>query len=323
MTASRRARLFLCWAASGILMTVAAHSSESTAPDLHGPLSDFWPKVRHDWTGRLDSLNQGPLQTFMWVPIIWDGPDDRDLARLIDRLRVRERHNWLRTGATEHRWRNIAGRKLDRLPFMRGNSLLIGTPWDNGLVARALAATPLRVEQGSVEIGGHVIRGENLLLIAIVPNPISPSSYSIVFTGSSRGALLRADKVPYGESDYIVFRGIKVVERGFFEWKSGVPGKDHLLRNQSFTPHLTWRVVDSRYARLHYDPATTPAAGLVRLGGQLDTGIDATAAFLGIPPASIRGLDLFLYASLDEKIAQTGDPRLSHIDPAMTVCTRC
>lgn len=316
MTRSPRTRLALVLAATGMLMTVTALSSQPTDPDLHGPLSDFWPKVRRDWGQRIPGLNHSFLQTFNWVPIIWDGPDDRNFAGLIDRLRVRERHNWLRTGATEHRWRNIAGRKLDRLPFMRGNSLLIGTPWDNGLVARALAATPLRVEQGSVEIEGRVIRGENLLLIAIVPNPVSPSSYSIVFTGSSRGALLRADKVPYGESDYIVFRGIKVVERGFFHWNAGVPRKDHTLRSQSFTPHLTWKVVDSRHGRLHYDPATTAAARLVSVGRQLDTTIDETATFFGILSASIPRLTLFLYVSPDEKIAQTGDPRLSHIDPA-------
>ena len=316
MTRSPHARLLLILAASGMLMTVAAAASQPAPPDLHGPLSDFWPKVRRDWTGRLPGLNHGPLQTFIWLPIIWDGPDDRDLARLIDRLRVRERHNWLRTGATEHRWRDIAGRNLARLPFMRQNSLLIGTPGDNGLVARALAATPLRVDRGLVEIAGRAIRGDNLLLIAIVPNPVNPASYSIVFTGSSGRALLRADKVAYGESDYIVFRGDKVVERGFFEWKAGVPRKDHTLGSQSFTPHLTWKVVDSRHGRLHYDPATTAAARLVSVGRQLDTTIDETAAFFGILPASIPKLNLFLYVSPDEKIAQTGDPRLSHVDPA-------
>src|SRR4029450_1503011 len=103
----------------------------------------------------------------------------------------------------------------------------------NKLVEQALAVTPLRVEAGSVKVGDRVIEGENLLLIAIVPNPAHPSSYSLVFTGSSTRAILRADQVPYGDTDYIVFRGDRVIERGYFNWRSGVPARDHLLESQS------------------------------------------------------------------------------------------
>ncbi|HEY3176707.1 MAG TPA: tetratricopeptide repeat protein [Candidatus Polarisedimenticolia bacterium] len=318
MTPRRRALHSLTAVLISIVVATAAAGKPASPPpsDLHGPLSDFWLRVVRSWHRRIPGLNHGISQTAIWVPIIWDGPDDGTSETFVKALKKREARRWVRASLTMHRWREIAGGDLGKMQALRQNIFILGTPENNELVGRALEATPLRAGGGRIKIGDHVIEGPGLLLIAITPNPIRPREYATIITATSQEALLLAGEVPYGDTDYVVFRGQKVLERGFYKWKDGAPVRDRIARSQSFSQHLTWTSTSSARCVLHYDPAAMPSAEVEQLGRRLDADVERTEAFYGIGAAEVPRLDLYLYASIDEKVSQTSDMRPSHVDPA-------
>lgn len=307
-----RAAALLLAAAPLILAAAAA----APPPDLGGPLSDFWAKVKRDWSERLDSLNRGPLQTFTWVALVWDAPDEVPMRALADRLQERESLRWVRSQITKHKYRKLARRDLKKLQAMRQNVILMGAPEDNPLIDRALASTPLRVGKGYVSIGPRRISGNSLLLICIVPSPLAPERYALVMTGSTPAAVLAAADVPYGDSDYIVYRGRKVIERGYFRWSAGRIDPEAVARNTSFHEHFGWTTRRTSHFILKYDEKALPREAAEAAGSDLDAALEQAAAFLGIPSREIEPINYLLYASLDEKVAQTGDTSLSHLDTA-------
>ena len=72
------------WMAAAAVLLGAA-----PAPDLNGPLSDFWQRVKRDWSVRLEGLNHGPLQTAIWVAMIWDGPDPAAVEKQAEDIKAR------------------------------------------------------------------------------------------------------------------------------------------------------------------------------------------------------------------------------------------
>ncbi len=306
-------------AAALLLATATTHphaAGRRHAPPLTGPISDFWARVKGDWANRLSSLNHGPLQTAIWVAMVWDGPDDLPIEDLVDRLHERESRRWVRAQITRHRWSAIAGRDLAGMQAMKQHAILVGTPADNDLVARALDETPIEVGPSGVGVGDHRIDGDGLLVIFIAPNPVAPHRYALVMTGTSPESVLAAGEVPYGESDYIVYRGRRMVERGYFVWSGGRPSPRSLGAHQSFEEWFNWTQRSAGRIRLHYDPASTPEAVAARYGRRMDAGLGRAAVILGIDPRGVDPIDCYLYPSLDEKVRQTADPRPAHVDPA-------
>jgi hypothetical protein len=295
-------------------MGTAAAPSDALA--LNGPLSDFWPRVIHDWSLRIPGLNRGPLQTFIWVSLIWDGPEDLPIDDLADELQEREARHWVRSQITKHRWSRIEHREAKRMQALRQHLILVGTPEDNSLVRRALEWTPLRVSRGLIETGAGSFRGEGLLLVAIAPSPINPTHYALVFTGTSSAALVDAPAAPYGDTDYIILRGRKVLERGFFTWRDGKPTTAAVQRAQTFTEHFNWSDLSLSHFQLHYSPISTKAESVRRLSERMDADLRRSATFYGIPAAEIRPITCYLYPSVDEKAHQTGDSRPAHLDHA-------
>ena len=295
-------------------MTFAA--ADSDAQPLAGPLSDFWPRVVSGWSRRLPGLNHGEGQTFMWVAMVWEGPDEAAIDDLADALQDRESLRWVRSQITKHRWSKISRRDLHKMQAMRQHLILIGTPEDNELVERALEATPLRVGRGAVAIGPDRIEGDDLLVVALSVNPLSPDHYALVFTGSSSAAVAAAAEISYGESDYVVLRGKKVLARGFFQWSGGKPTQKRPSRAERFNEHFNWRTVATRRYRLHHDPAATPAAEVARLGERMDAQVEAAARFLGMAPEAVAPIECFLYPSIEEKLRQTADSRIAHVESA-------
>jgi len=294
----------------------ARASRKEAPPELKGPLVDFWAKVKRDWSRRIPGLNFGSDQTAIWVAMIWEGPDDLDVAALVDRLQDREAKRWVRAQVTDHRWSAVKDRDHDRMLALRQNIILLGTPEQNPLVARALSQTPLRVEEGRVVIEERAREGDGLLVIAIAPNPIHPEFYALVITGTSPDALQDAAEVPWGPSDYVVYRQRRLLEHGHFVWKDGHPDRKHLKRAEPFSEHFAWRTYVTGRLRVHYDPVTSPADRMARLGRRLDQEMDRMARFYGIDPAGIQPIDCYLYASIDEKVNQTSEDSPAHIDRA-------
>ena len=315
---SRRRAAALLPAVAVVLATAAATSLQSAAspppPDLHGPISDFWDKVKRDWADRLPSLNRGPLQTFVWVAMVWDAPDDVPLRAVVDELQQREARRWVRSQMTKHRYRELTRRDLRKTQAMRQNLVLMGTPEDNDLVARALEPTPLKVGEGFVSIGPRRISGDSLLLVCIVPSPLAPGRYALVMTGSSPEAVLAATDVPFGDSDYILYRGRKVIDRGFFSWNADRVSADAVAKQKSFVEHFGWTTARSRHFRIKFDDNTVTGGAAEAAGRELDAALERAASFFGIPAARIEPIDYFLYASLDELLVQTGDTRMAHLD---------
>ena len=305
----RRARAAVCLAAA--LMLAA-----STPPNLQGPLSDFWARVKLDWSRRIPGLNHGPLQTAAWVALIWDGPDTLQMDRLASLLQEREAKRWVRSQITCQKYSSIARRDLTRMQALQQHVILVGTPADNPLVARALERTPLKVGRGFVSVGGRRITGDGLLLFAVSPNPVEPGHYALVITGSSPSAILGAADVPYGESDFVVFRGRKTLDRGFFQWNAGAPDRETIRARQSFSDYFQWSRRESARFRIHFDPARTPPASVAELSHHLDDDAAKAAAFYGVKTQGLDRMDLYLYASVDEKVAQTSDARAAHYDQA-------
>ncbi len=312
--AQRRAVWVLAAAAAAVLMGAAAAPGD--ALPLTGPLSDFWPRVIHDWSLRIPGLNRGPLQTFIWVALIWDGPDAIPIDDLADELQEREALHWVRSQITKHRWSRIEHREAKRMQALRQHLILVGTPEDNSLVRRALEATPLRVSHGRIETGTSSHMGEGLLLVAITPSPINRSRYALVFAGTSPAALLDAPGAPYGDTDYVVLRGRKVLERGFFTWRDGKPTPANVQRAQTFIEHFNWKVFESAHFRIRYSYVSTRPEQVRRLSERMDAELLRSASFYGIPAAAIRPITCYVYASVDEKAHQTGDSRLGHVEAA-------
>ncbi len=316
--------LCLCLALSG-----PAHAA--APPDVGGPLADFWAKVKRDWSRRLEGLNRGSSQTAIWVALVWDGPDALEIRDLARDLQNREARRWVRSQITDHRWSAIRDKRHDEMLALRQNVILLGTPWDNPLVERALDQTPIAIRPGAIRIRAPVVddrgrvtvdsrqREGHLLLITITPNPIHPRFYALVITGTSPDVLPMAVHVPYGESDYVIFRGRRLVEQGYFEWEKGRPVADRVGRALPFSEHFAWRTYVMGRFRIHYDPVATPADGAARIGRRLDAEIDRLAAFYGIDATRTEPIDCYLYASLDEKVNQTADASPAHVDRASGV----
>ncbi len=308
---SRRAACIVALTAA-----LAAAASSSEAPHLTGPLSDFWPRVKQDWSRRLPGLNHGPGQTFIWVAMIWEGPDDLAIDDLVDELQEREAGRWVRSQITKHRWSSLRGKEIRKMQAFRNNVILIGTPEENDLVRQALEATPLKVSRGGVTTTEGSIEGDGLLVMAITPNPVSPRHYALVITGTSPVALVDSRQIPYGASDYIIYRGRRMLERGFFHWIAGAPSKDRLIRTDVFTEHFNWSRRSSAHCTIHFDKAATPPAEVDLLGRRMDAELEASADFFGLPPGEIGRIHMYVYASLDEKVRTTGDARLAHVERA-------
>ncbi len=314
--AQRRAVWVLAAAATVATAALTGAAAPGDALSLNGPLSDFWPRVIHDWSLRLPDLNHGPLQTFIWVALVWDGPEDLPIDDLADDLQEREALHWVRSQITKHRWSRIEHREAKRMQALRQHLILVGTPEDNSLVRRALEATPLRVSRGRIETGTSSLTGDGLLLVTIAPSPIDPSRYALVFTGTSAAALLDAPGAPYGDTDYVVLRGRKVLERGFFTWRGGKPASANVQRAQTFIEHFNWKDFESAHFRLRYSYVSTRPEQVRRLSERMDAELERSASFYGIPAAAIRPITCYLYASVDEKSRQTGDSRPAHVEAA-------
>src|SRR5262245_2708755 len=213
-------------------------ASAGDAGLVRGPLSDFWFKVRSEWGGYLQVepniqpggaiLRQRTLQAAppsrVWVSLVHGdlevGRDDegrRPLAHLfkefLSELKRAEGRNWPYAQIFDRDWERMgeAGRAQ--------NIIMVGTPSTLPPVGPLAEGLGFKIGPGRVDVGKRRYRGDNLLLIFIAPNPNNTEKYALVITGSGEEALLQATNVPYGETDYVLFQGRRLLESGFFSKK--------------------------------------------------------------------------------------------------------
>jgi tetratricopeptide (TPR) repeat protein len=284
--------------------------------DLDGPLSDFWPKVIRDWSRRIPGNNRGSTQTAIWVSLIYGdlpGEDETPpLERFVRRWSSVQEWNWVRSEIWKRPYSHVStGAPEKRLGF-RQNMILIGTPVSNPFLSQSLKHVGIRIEPGSVSIADRRYSGNDLLLVAIFPSPFHSGKYVLCIVGTSEKTIMGLERVPFGETDYVLFRGRKVVESGAFEkpfcdsWK---PAKHPSI----FPDHRGWDAEEVGSLRYHFDPARSSRKAVMDLASRESRAMDSVNASLRFPRSRER-IEIYLYASPDEKLRETGDGSLVHLD---------
>ena len=65
------------------------------------------------------------------------------------------------------------------------NTILIGTPQTNDLIARIAGRLPVKWTERGIRFGGRDYSGDNLGLMLCYPNPLNPSRYFVLFSGTT------------------------------------------------------------------------------------------------------------------------------------------
>jgi tetratricopeptide (TPR) repeat protein len=282
-----------------------ARGGEPAACDLTGPAGDFWPKVVRDWSRRLPSLNAGPSQTPAWVSLIYGDAQQgsADFEKFIRRWAGVQEWNWVRSEIWKRPYSRLAGAVGGRLA-LKQNLILVGTPSSNPLIGEVLRRVKIRVEPESVGIGDRLYTGSDLLLIAILPSPYFPGKYVLCVLGFSEESLRRVTHLPFGESDYALFRGRKPLESGFFEkprCDSWAPGR----RPTVTAEYRGWEDFEIGTLRYRYDPSRTPRSEVEALALRESRQVEEMSRTLRLPRGT-RRIEIYLYASADDKARETG-----------------
>jgi tetratricopeptide (TPR) repeat protein len=309
------------WAIPGALVFLLAAAPVPGSPrrdtcDLRGPLSDFWPKVVRDWARRLPQMNAGALQIPAWVSLVYGDADPSGAGQRLDAFvrewSRRQEWNWVRSEIWRRRHSRVAaGDPASRLGF-RQNLILIGTRDSNPLLRDAAARVGLVLTEDGISIEGRTYRGADLLLIWVGPSPYLRGKYLLGIAGSTETALFRLNQVPFGETDYVLFRGRRLIESGFFEKPDC--GRWILSPNRRVLQpdHRGWERLEIEGIRVHFDPSRTDRAVAAREAETAKAAQDRVSVELRLPRTPHR-TEIYLYASADEKQRETSDPRPFHV----------
>lgn len=313
----------------GLLLSVGLASGMPRAGgpeacDVRGPLGDFWPKVIRDWSRRIPGLNFGPTQTAAWVSLVYGsgGPqgEDHRLEEFVRGWAGVQEWNWVRSEIWKRPYERIAAGRPEGRQGFRQNLILVGTPATNPLISRALQPVGIRARPDAIEIGGRTYRGGDLLLVAIAPSPFARPKYVLCVVGLSREALLGLTRVPFGETDYVLFRGRRVIESGFFDkpkcdsWGAG--------KRVTLSPdHRGWTTLERGFLRYHFDPSRTRHEEIDALAGREEAAIRDINAVWRFARSTER-IEVYVYVSADEKLRETADGRLAHLEEGASAIHR-
>ncbi len=286
-----------------------SQGAPAAACDLPGPLSDFWPKVIRDWNRRIPGLNAGPTQTAAWVSLVYGDPGGSDIGERLEKFirqwSTQQEWNWVRSEIWKRQYSQVAEGRPDLRMSFHQNLILIGTPATNGFLARVLGKVGIRLRADALEISGRAYSGGDLLLVAILPSPFASGKYVLSVVGLSEEALLDLREIAFGDSDYALFRGRRLLEGGVFEkpfcdaWR---PAKHPAI----LPDHRGWTTYERGTLRYHFDPARTPPEEVQALAAREIAVLERTNAALRFPRNQER-IELYLYVSADEKFKETGD----------------
>jgi len=312
---------------------------------VRGPLSDFWIKVRSEWTGYLrrdgglgpsggflqSNLATQPLPGRAWVSLAYSdltaGGRPTALSHLFEEFlleyRRAEGRNWPYAQIYDRTWDKLSemGRKQ--------NLILVGAPWSLPPVGPLAGQLGFTIGHGRIDIGKRRYRGDNLLLLFIAPNPVNAEKYTLVITGTSDEALLQADHLPYGETDYALFRGRRLLESGFFSKNDRRPGEPILAADARPDPvwgppeaweargtHHNFAVRESKHYTFLYEKDRLSPEQLDGLVRAKEAGWPALAALLPVDHDDPPRIVYYLYPSVDRKIDETSRDEAVHLDLA-------
>ncbi|HEY3176706.1 MAG TPA: tetratricopeptide repeat protein [Candidatus Polarisedimenticolia bacterium] len=295
---------------------------------VRGPLSDFWYKVRSEWSGYMNPDPQpppggGPLKqrTFVtappnraWVSLVFGALTPKPLSHLfaefLSEWKLAEGRNWPYAQIYDRRWDRMG--KQGRTQ----NIIMIGTPWTLEPVGPLAGQLGFTVAPGRVEIGKRRYRGDNLILIFIAPNPANPGKYALVITGTNDEGLMQAGHLPYGETDYVLFRGRRLLESGFFSKTKGAPAWGPPDRLEATTTHSGFAIRETAHYTFWYETDRHSRDEVDALATEKEAAYPSLAALL---PDGARGaprITYYLYPTVDRKIDETARADIVHLDLA-------
>ncbi len=341
-TAIRRpgdgARAALLAAAAAFGVSPAAGQVGREARDVHddigavrGPLSDFWVKVRSEWSGYRSEdplpnpgggpLNQKlrtpPLPTRAWVSLVHGAFDARPDGRAMAGLYKEFLHDWRRAEGRNWPYAQLYERAWDRMSATgrSQNIIMVGTPWELPPVGPLAESLGITIGPGRVDVGRRRYRGDNLLLIFIAPNPHNPDKYALVLTGSHDEAVLQAGHLPYGETDYVLFRGRRLLEAGRFAkepTRAWGPPESY----ESAGSHAGFAIRESPHYTIWYEPRRLTSEQVDALARRKEAEYPALAALAPAAAREARRITYYLYPTVDRKIDETSRNEVAHVDLA-------
>jgi len=306
-----------------------ARDTRDDVGTVRGPISDFWLKVRSEWSGYLKT-DTGPLPdgggplrqrtlvnpppNRVWVSLVYadlGGGRDKPLAHLFDEFIT----EWKQAEGRNWPYAQIFDRTWDRMSQTgrTQNIIMIGTPASLAPVGPLAESLGFTIAPGRIDIGKRKYRGDNLILVFIAPNPLNHDKYALAITGTNDEALMQAGHLPYGDSDYVLFRGRRILETGRFEKKNGAWGPPQTW--QATGSHAGYSIRESAHYTFWYEPDRLPREDLDALVAAKEKGYAGLAA-LAPPDAAPPRLVYYLYPSVDRKIDETARDEIVHVDLA-------
>ncbi len=314
---------------SAIAQREMPRSAFDNAGKVRGPLSDFWFKVRSEWSGYLSteySLPEGggfvnddtlgnPGSTSVWVSLAYGEPAKGEENTPLWQLRREFLAEWKGAEARNWPYAQIFDRPWSRTSptGRRQNIIMVGTPWALPPVGPLASGLGFEISPGRIEIGRRKYYGDNLVLIFIAPNPDNPTRYAMVITGTGEEAIFQAIQLPYGETDYVIFRGRRLLESGHFDktddraWKSPRSW-------QADGSHRGFAIRESAHYTFWYENGRLTRDEIDALVQEKEASHAALISLLPQLPVGKDRLTWFLYPSVDRKIDETGREEVSHVD---------
>ncbi len=303
------------------------------AGEVRGPLSDFWFKVRSEWSGYL-KVDEGPPEgggflqrrtmqsaapNRVWVSLVFSDLSPDTYGRPLQHLYDEFLKEWKRAEGRNWPYAQIYARTWPKMGQIgrTQNIIMIGTPWALEPVGPLASSLGFTIAPGRIDIGKRKYRGDNLILIFIAPNPENREKYAMVITGSSDEALLQSGHLPYGETDYVLFRGRRLLESGHFDKKD--PSVWSAPESyQARGTHHGFAIRESTHYTFWYEPDRMPREELESLVREKEDQFPQLAALA--PPGAADGsrLTYYLYPTVDRKIDETARDDVSHVDFAST-----
>jgi tetratricopeptide (TPR) repeat protein len=333
----RRAARIAVPLVAGALSFAAAVAAEElprsafdNAGKVRGPLSDFWFKIRSEWSGYMETegdLPEGggyvrnrtfsqPGSTSVWVSLVHGDLAGGSKQRSpMAQLQEEFLSEWKKAEARNWPYAQVFSRTWDQMgePGRRQNIIMVGTPWTLAPVGPLARSLGFEISPGRIEIGRRRYHGDNLVLVFIAPNPSNPERYALVVTGTTDEALLQAIHLPYGDTDYVLFRGRRLLESGHFD-KSDADAWAPPRSYEAAGSHRGFAIRESAHYVFWYENGRLSREDLDELSARKEAAHASLVSML--PPLPDRGdrITWYLYPSIDRKIDETEREEPSHVD---------
>ncbi|HID08522.1 MAG TPA: hypothetical protein EYP10_15400, partial [Armatimonadetes bacterium] len=98
-----------------------------------------------------------------------------------------------------------ADRDVTEEDLARYHIIAVGGPQENSIVKRAVHSLPIKFAPKGYTIGAHTLRGKQLGLVCIYPNPLNPRRYLVIYDGVLWGRALPINHKFDTSPDFAIF----------------------------------------------------------------------------------------------------------------------